>query len=152
MLSGKLVQLIEANSDSIIHRVIHQIREDPELAQVRKLTDAELREWGRHILLRLGHWLAAGKEEELARHYETVGRARYDEGIPLHEAVHALFLLKDKMIEFVQEQAVAKTSMQLYAEEELEHRVDHFFDILVCHLVRGYESALRKAARVAAYA
>jgi hypothetical protein len=42
--------------------------------------------------------------------------------------------------------------MQLYAEEELEHRVGRFFDILVYHLVKGYESALRTSARVAAFA
>ena len=56
------------------------------------------------------------------------------------------------MITFVLDQAAAKTFLQLYAEEELEHRVDRFFDILVCHLVRGYENALRQSARAGAYA
>jgi hypothetical protein len=152
MLSGRLVHVIEANSAAIIDQVISQIRRDPELTTVHKLPDAELREWGRHILERLGDWLSAGSEQELAVRYEAVGHARFDEGIPLHEAVHGLFLLKDKMITFVLDQAAAKTFLQLYAEEELEHRVDRFFDILVCHLVRGYENALRQSARAGAYA
>jgi hypothetical protein len=150
MLSGRLVHLIEANSASIIDQVISQIRRDPELEYIGRLPDAELREWGEHILERLGDWLEAGSARELATHYEAVGRKRCAEGIPLHEVVHALFSVKGKMIAFVLDEAAAKTFVQLYAEEELEHRVDRFFDILVCHLVRGYESALRRAMRVGA--
>jgi hypothetical protein len=77
---------------------------------------------------------------------------RFEEGVPLCEAVRGLFLVKDKMIDFVLNQAAARTYMQLYAEEELEHRVDRFFDILVYHLVKGYEDAWHKAARSAAFA
>ena len=151
MLSGKLVHQIETNSGSILHQVISEMRRDVELPHLREIPDAELREWGQHILERLGEWLA-GKENPLASHYETIGRDRFERGIPLHEAVHALFLVKDKMIDFVLDHAAARTFMQLYAEEELEHRVDRFFDILVCHLVRGYEDALRRSARAGAYA
>jgi hypothetical protein len=152
MLSGRLVHLIEANSASIIQQVISQIRRDPELMHVSKLPDAELREYGQHLLDRLGDWLAAGTEHELAHYYEDTGRLRFEEGVPLCEAVRGLFLVKNKMIDFVINQADARTYMQLYAEEELEHRVDRFFDILVCHLVKGYEGALRRSARVAAFA
>jgi hypothetical protein len=38
----------------------------------------------------------------------------------------------------------------LHAEEELERRVDRFFDELVIHLIRGYEGAWRRAAHAAA--
>ena len=148
MLSGRLINLIEANSAPILQRVISQIRTDPELVHVRKLTDAELREYGQYVLDRLGDWLGGGNEHELARYYEDTGRLRFEQGVPLYEAVRGLFLIKDKMIDFVLNQAAVRTYMQLYAEEELEHRVDRFFDILVCHLVKGYEHALRTSARV----
>jgi len=152
MLSGRLVHLIEANSASIVVQVISQIRRDPELTHVSKLPDAELREYGEHLLHRLGHWLEGGTEHELEQYYEDTGRLRFEEGVPLYEAVRGLFLVKNKMIDFVLNQAAAKTYMQLYAEEELEHRVDLFFDILICHLVKGYEKALRQSARMAAFA
>jgi hypothetical protein len=152
MLSGRLVHLIEANSASIVQQVIAEIRRDPELGHLSKLPDAELRDYGRYLLERLGDWLAAGNQQELAAHYEAAGRKRYRAGIPLYEAVRGLFLVKDKMIDFVLDQAAARTFMQLYAEEELEHRVDRFFDILVCHMIRGYEQELRNTAGAAAYA
>jgi hypothetical protein len=38
--------------------------------------------------------------------------------------------------------------IELYAEEELEHRVGRFFDFMLYHVVRGYEAAMRRAAHV----
>jgi hypothetical protein len=152
MLSGRLIHLIEVNSASIIDHMIGAVRRDPELVHIRNLPDAELREWGQNILERLGDWLSVSATKDLALHYEEVGRARQEEGIPLHEAVRGLLLVKEKTIDFVVNQAAAKTIVRLYAEEELEHRVDRFFDILVTHFVKGYENALRRSARAGAYA
>ena len=90
------------------------------------------------------------REAELDREYEILGKTRFEEGVPLHESVRALYVIKDKMIDFVKEQGVKRDSMELYAEEELEHRVGRFFDELVIHLVRGYEGAWRRAAHAAA--
>src|SRR5579883_1388392 len=107
MLSGKLVHLIEANSASIIQQVISQIRRDPELIHVAKLPESELREYGEHLLERLSDWLEAGTEHELAEYYENTGRLRFEEGVPLYEAVRGLFVVKNKMIGFVLNQAAA---------------------------------------------
>jgi hypothetical protein len=148
MLSGRLVHLIEANAASIIDHVIWQIRREPDLDEISHLPDAELRDWGETALERLADWLAQGPTKALSERYEAVGRDRCEEGIPLYQVVRALFLLKDKIIDFVMGEAAAKTFLQLYAEEELEHRVDHLFDIAVCHLVKGYETALRRSLRV----
>jgi hypothetical protein len=150
MLSGKLIHLIEAHSDQITSRVIHQIRHDPQLKHIPGLPDAELRETGAHILENLGHWLASPKEEELANRYEQLGRVRFEEDVPLHEAVRCLCILKEKMLDFIQDQEVSKTPLQLYAEEELDRRIGRFFDVLLVHLVHGYERALRRAAHVGA--
>src|SRR5579862_185567 len=118
MLSGRLIQMIEANSALIVDHVVSEIRQDPELTEMRKLPDAELRERGMFVLQRLGEWLAAPSNREVASYYEETGRTRFEEGIPLHEVVHGLFLVKEKMIDFVVNQLSAKTVIQLYAEEE----------------------------------
>src|SRR5579864_5131997 len=148
MLSARLIRLIEAHQEQISTRVLHDIRHHPDLSHMRNLQDSELRERGRQILAHLGTWLA--EDDELAREYEHLGDTRYEESIPLHESVRALYIIKNKMIDFVKEQGVKRDSMELYAEEELERRVDRFFDELVIHLVRGYEGAWRRAAHAAA--
>ena len=62
MVSGKLIQLIEAHQEQIAANVIREIRRHPDLSGLRKLSVVELRERGQQILEHLGHWLAAGNE------------------------------------------------------------------------------------------
>ena len=149
MLSGKLVQLIEEHWETIADRVISRVARHPDLVVLAGRPPAELREWCRDILRNLGYWLSGSQKEELKRRYQILGRIRFEESIPLHEAVLRFFVLKDAILDFVQAQGFAVTSMQLYAEEELERRVSRFFDAMVYHIVRGYEDAMRLAARAA---
>lgn len=149
MLSGKLVHQIEAHWDQIFPHTLEQIRRDPKLTHINKLPDLELQERAQDILENLEHCLAAGHEDEIARRYDALGRARFEEGIPLHETVRAFQIVKEGVIMFVQEQMTTRTSVELYAEEELEHRVDGFFDVVVYYLVRGYEAAWHRARQAA---
>ncbi len=150
MLSGRLIRLIEDHQEQIAANVIREIRRRPDLAAMRRLADAELRERSQEILENLGHWLSMGQEDEIAHVYEGVGKSRFEQGIPLHESVRALAIIKEKMIDFVHYQGFARTSLDLYAEEELERRIWKFFDELNVHMVRGYETAWRRAAAHAA--
>jgi len=145
MLSGKLIHLIESHGQEITGSIIGSIRRHPELAHFRNLPEWELRQRGDEILKNLGHWLTYGNEEKLAHEYETIGRARFEESMPLHESVRGLCVIKDKMIEFLDNQGIDQDALSLYAEEQLERRVGRFFDMLVIHLVRGYETASRNA-------
>ena len=147
MLSGRLVQRIEEHWEEIADRVITRIRRHPDLQVLAQRSTPELKEWCREILGNLGYWLSATQGEELKRRYEILGRVRYEESIPLHEAVLRFQLLKDSIIDFVHAQGFTLTSMQLYAEEELEQHVCRFFDAMVYHIVRGYETAMRVALR-----
>ena len=40
--------------------------------------------------------------------------------------------------------------MALYSEEQFERRVGRFFDLLVLHLVHGYETAWNRELRLSA--
>lgn len=150
MLSTRLVELIETHWEEIGGRLIRAIRSHPEMPHLASCPDMELREWCQEILEHLGYLLAASKEEDVKRRFEILGRLRYEENIPLSEAVLRCHLLNDKIIGFVHEQGFPLTMLQLYAEEELEHRMSRFFDSVVYYLVRGYEQARSVAQRVAA--
>jgi hypothetical protein len=149
MLSGKLIHLIEEHWEEIAASTVESIRRHPDMPMLARRAPAELRQWCREILTNMGHWLSAAKAEEVQRRYEVLGRVRFEESVPLHEAVLRFFILKDKIVDFVHHQGFAQTSMYLYAEEELEHRVGRFFDAMVYHIVRGYESARWVAERAA---
>jgi hypothetical protein len=149
MLSARLIQIIETHHKEIADRVLREIWRREDLPHILRLPEAELRERNRVLLEHLGEWLL-GNEEKMKRLQETVGSKRFEQSVPLHESVHALCLIKNCVIEFIEEQGIPRDTIGLYAEEELEHRLGKFFDQLIIHLVRGYESAWRRAARAAA--
>lgn len=149
MLSSRLVQLIAEHWKEIADRLCREIRQHPDMLNLARKTDAEMRDWCRAILEDLDYLLSASKRQEVKRRFEVLGRMRCEENIPLHEAVLRFQILKDKIIGFVHEQGFPMSAIELYAEEELELRIGRFFDDCVYHLVRGYEAALRIAARVA---
>ena len=146
MISARLVELIESNGELIIDRAVAQIRREPEMTHTRSLLDHELREWGQDLLHHLGHWLSAGNEHDLALRYERLGKLCFEQQIPLHETVRGLSLLREKMLDFAEEHMVSNSSVEWYAEEELERRLGHFFDLLTIHLARGFEEAIRRPA------
>jgi hypothetical protein len=149
MLSTRLVQLIESNWEEIADRVIKAVKNHPDLTNFAQRPTLEIREWCREILQNLGYLLSATEDEELHRRFESMARMRFDQHIPLHEVVLRLHLLKHKLFGFISEQGYPMNTMQLYAEEELEHRLGWLFDACVYHAVRGYENALRLEQRLA---
>jgi hypothetical protein len=149
LLSTKLVQLIEEHWEEIATRLIREVNRNSETRNLAARPEAELREWCRAILEHLGQLLVMKKDDEIRRRFEVSGRHRFEENIPLHEAVLRLHLLQDKIVAFVHEQGFPMTALQLYAEEELEQRMTRFFHSCVFHVIRGYEAALLLEQRVA---
>jgi hypothetical protein len=145
MVSARLVHLIETGGLEIVDRLVAQIRRDPHLAHLRALFDRELREWGLDLLQHLGHWLAAGSEQDLALRYERLGKQLFELDVPLDEAVRGLCLLRENMLDFAEEHLVSNSPVELYGEEELDRRLGRFFDNLTIHVVTVYERMLRKA-------
>src|SRR5690242_17078048 len=129
MLSVRLIQMIEDHWDGITSAVLHQVRNDPHFSRIRELPDTEIRDIGRTLLRNLGHYLTAGKAEQRSLHeqFEGLGRIRFAERIPLHEAVRALQIVKKKVIEFSRDHELGNSAVAIYAEEELEHRLNEFF-------------------------
>jgi hypothetical protein len=149
MLSIRLIQLIQAHWEEIAARVIAEVRKHPETQNLAGRSDSELRVWCRDILENLESQVSSFKEDNLERRYRIFGRRRFEENIPLHEAVMRLQVLKSEIFNFVHEQGFTMTVLELYREEELQTLIVRFFDGLVYQVVRGYEDAQRLASRVA---
>jgi hypothetical protein len=149
MLSGKLIRLIESHAETISAEVSRTVRRDPRLANLARLPEAQILEDSREILRNIGHWLLRGNEERLVRKYENIAMARI-ESVPLQESIRGLLLIKDKIADFIDYQALDRDCVELYAEEQLERQVGRLFDLLVMHLANGYETQWRHVARPAA--
>ena len=143
MLSVKLVQLVETHWEQITERILYKIQNDARLAHINTLPESELRWRAREIVRNIGDWLG-DSQEPLAQRCKALGRERFNEGIPLHEVVLAQFIMKEGLMEFVHDHAFVETSLQLYAEGELEKSVGHLFDRMIYYEIRGYEEAMRE--------
>lgn len=142
MVSAKLVHQIEDHWEAIGARLLRLLTCAPHLHTAHRIPDSEVMEMCRRLLHNLGHWLSSSASEaELAANYERVGRRRQQEGIPLSEAIRGVQLMRQATTEYIREMSSFETGLDLYAEEELEHRLAVFFDLLVYHLARGYEQA-----------
>jgi hypothetical protein len=141
MISAKLIQLIEEHSEAITDRVLRDFRHDLRLPHLSRLPESDLRDRCQEILHRLGHWLAESDQTEIRGHFETIGRMRAKEKIPLEEVVAGFQVLKARMLDNIRDQGLALTSVEVYAEEELEHQIGAFFDSVVYHTVKGYQAA-----------
>jgi hypothetical protein len=64
----------------------------------------------------------------------------------LSECIRGVQLLKEAAIGYLRDQGLFDTSVDIYAEEELEHQIGIFFDALVVNLAVGYEKAQAHAA------
>src|SRR5215469_15012466 len=119
MLSARLIRLIESHHKQICDRILRDISRQPELTHLQRIPEIEVRERAQIILEHLGDWLS-GNATEVEKKQEEVGQRRFEQTIPLHEAVRALCIMKYHVIEFVEEQGIPRDSLGLYAEEELE--------------------------------
>lgn len=143
VLLPKLIETLSVHWEEIAAHAIRRLRRDKNFTELGKLTEADLRDRARGILLRLGTFLTA-TEGEIAETYEYFGRNRFEEGVPLHEVVRALQLLKSSMIEYGRRQGMAGP-LDVYAAEELELAADRIFDLMIFYVIRGYERDLAAA-------
>jgi hypothetical protein len=146
MFSNKLTHLIETHWDDIAAETIQRIRNDEEVPHMQKLSDPDLLNWAREILVALKSGTLASEDERLAIQYNELGRVRFENSVPLYEVVRCLHILKSRVSGFVRDHAFAQNALELYGQEELEHNIGLFFDWLLYTIARGYEDARQRAA------
>jgi hypothetical protein len=144
MIPGRLLQKLDSHWGELTHQVVRYIRADSSLPHLNeRLTDSEIRMQAQSIQAQLHHWIADPSSKELSRHYEAVGRVRCAEGVPLHECIRGLQLVKRRLVEYIRDENILESAMDIYAEEEFEHDLDRFFDEAIFEMAKGYEGALR---------
>jgi hypothetical protein len=139
MFSFTLVQKIEGHSEQIAGLVAEEIRRNPQLQSIGSIDCEELARRARDLLGNLGNWLVA-HDPEVAYWSEPLGRSRFEHAVPLHELIRCLLIIKARLIAFSRQES-SGTALQIYAEEELEHRVGRFFDEVIYYVAKGYGSA-----------
>jgi len=149
MVSPRLIRSIEAAQAEIALSATRHIRQDSDVPHMAGLSDQDLRDWVHTILSFLLSWPTANLNKIMAARFQELGRRRFEESIPLQEAVRCLHILKHVLFDFTRSRGFAQNAIEVYAQEELEHEVGLLFDHLVYAVVRGYEEARSRSQRKA---
>ncbi|MBI4472639.1 MAG: hypothetical protein HY646_08230 [Acidobacteria bacterium] len=145
MLSTRLIQMIEDHAEELLSGLIGKLKTHPRTPAYRRFPDEEIHDRVYTVYKNLGEWMVGKPDEEVRQVYESLGRRRFQEGIPLHEVICALILTKDHLLDYVRTNGLATTTLEIYAEQELCNKVNHFFDRAIYYTTVGYEKQMAAA-------
>ncbi|MDX2267925.1 MAG: hypothetical protein NW208_07455 [Bryobacter sp.] len=144
MIASRLLKRIETNWEKIAAQVIQDRNDNPHLQHYRSLSDHEIRERAEELATRLATWLTERDETLHSTHFENLGRRRFEEGMPLHEVVLKLNIIKRAIRRYATEQNYSLTAVEIYDELELLRAMAGFFDFVIFRVTKGYEDAMRE--------
>ena len=144
MLLPWLMRLIETHAEELTDKLIHAVRTNPRTTFMHKLSEDELKRRVFDLYHNLGRWLGEKQEAEIETTYAEIGHRRCREGVPLHELLYALILVKQHLWNYVENNDLPESAANLYGEEQLVVMVGQFFDKAMYHAVRGYEESRAK--------
>ncbi len=139
MVFNLITQLLETRTEHLAARWAEDLRESEYTRSYAQLPEDELRERHARVIESLTRWL----EEEFSRRdaghfFVAVGRERYQEGLPLAEAVYALLLGKSGLWKLVLEEGVLENAAEVYQALKLITQINNFFDLGNFYITRGY--------------
>ncbi len=141
-MGGRLLRKIEMNWAKIAIAVTVARKHDPELPHYQNLSDEEIRERVLDLTKNLMEWINSKDESRLAAHFESLGRRRYEEQIPLHEVIQKLTMIKRAIRTYASEQNYFLTAAEIYNELELLRTMESYFEFVVVRVAKGYEEAM----------
>jgi hypothetical protein len=151
MLSGRLLQLIQAHAGPLTREAIQDLVTNARTPTFRRLRPADLEARVSALYYNLGKWIGDPNENAVREEYEEMGRSRFREGVPLSELIYAVILTKEHLRRYIREHGVVDFAgdrvtpdellpVSLYSVQELNYQVGAFFDSALYYLARGYET------------
>ncbi len=140
MLSSKLLDLIERHADAIYKELIRDIRSNPYTKGYHRFSSEEIYNRAFDVYRNLGEWLLQKSDDDVKARYIDLGKSRFTDNIPLSQIVYALLLTRIHLVDFIRRHGLRDTTLEIYQEHELCHKIVRFFDKAVFYTVYGYGS------------
>ncbi len=140
MLSDRIIHIIEHQADRLEDQWAQMVRSHPATPSYHRLDDEELESSVREVYHNLGLYLESTHDaERLSELFLRIGRERRVQGIPLHELVFAIILVRRNLWNFIEEEGICLSTLEFHQMEHFLHRVMNFFDKTLYFVVVGYE-------------
>ncbi len=141
MLSARLIQMIQDHAEELMSGLIGKLKTHPRTPAYRRFSNTEIHNRLYTVYKELGAWMVGKPDDEIRQHYEGLGLRRYEEGILLYEVIYAGLLTKNHLLDYVRNNGLAGTALEIYAEQELSNKINQFFDNAIYYTAKGYEKA-----------
>ncbi len=139
MLAGRLVKLIEKNSEQLARELSEKVWNSPRCSDLRKVPPDELQARTREIYQNLNNWLMDMTETEIERRYTELGARRAAQGVAYSHFLWAITATREHMAAFVQREGLSDSAVELHGELELMRILSQFFDRALYYTALGYE-------------
>lgn len=146
MLSLKLVHLIEVHIDGLSDGIVAKLHTSARTRGLQTIPAPELRGRIHETLCHFHAWLITNADHSIAERYRDLGRRHAARGAALPDLCWAIVLMKEHLWDFVEQQALHTTPVEIHGELELMRLLDLFFDCVICHVSEGYDEARSKMA------
>ncbi len=145
MIYLKIMEVLKGDAELLSRRVVNDLLSRGETEYHRKYSEDLIYERVYDVYSTLGYWLdRARPKEEIYKRFSDLGRKRFDDGIPLHEVIMFLMLIKRHLWLYLLEKHFFESSYELLQSLEVNNRVVLFFDRAILAASMGYEEELMK--------
>ncbi len=145
MIYLKIMEVLKSDAEQLSRRVVNDLLNRGETEYHKKYSQEIMYERVYDVYSTLGYWLdRARPKEEIRKHFSEIGKKRFEEGIPLHEVIMFLMLIKRHLWLYLLEKHFFENSYELMKSLEMNNRVVLFFDRAILAATMGYETELVK--------
>jgi hypothetical protein len=139
------MEVLKTDADQLSKRVVKDLLSRGETDYHKRYSEDIMFERVYDVYSTLGYWLdRARPKEEIQKHFKEIGKRRFEDGIPLHEVIMFLMLIKRHLWLYVLEKHFFESSYELMKSLEINNRIVLFFDRAILASSIGYEEELVK--------
>jgi len=141
----KLIEITELNADKIAGQWLKDVRANPKTPAYHNFSDEKALSHAIAFYKNFRALFCADKPFDAARKFFTkYADERYSEGIPLHEAIYALILMRRHIWLYAEFQAVFVTAVEHHHAAESLTRTILMFDYAMYVITERYEELMKR--------
>ncbi len=136
---NSIIRVVEGHADKIAERWLQRLRkEEATMYTYLREPEEHLLEHVQKAYEQIGLYLEQPRHHVIAEHFRETGRRRRREGVPLPDVVRAVQIGRIVLWQYVLEQGVFDSTVNLYQAINLFKQVNAVFDSAILFAIEGY--------------
>ncbi len=144
MPTHRLIHLIQYHSENLAASLVRQVQMSDRAESYRNVSPEELKQRVFEIYRHVGEWLLNKSETEIEERYRAIGARRVEQNVALSELVWVIVLTKRNLWMYIDDVSVPGRAVDVFEKQEVQVRLDQFFDEAIHAAVAGYEAAAQR--------